>query len=204
VNPTHNKQGRFKQVYSKDEILIYLKKVAIFIKKSPTYRDLHTIPGPTASTVIRFFGSWTKAIKSAGLRPHTYQLIKGERTFIRKNWKTFTDKQVSEKLGIPIHTIRYYRLSSKLWKNTRNNKLVKATQKRLAIMKYGDSCEICNMPFVELHHIVSKSKDENNWSILCPLCHEIISRKKVIVKNRKELFSKLKPFVKRLYSNLKL
>ena len=204
MNPIHNQQGKFKQIYSKKQILVYLKRIASFINKSPTYRDLNKIPGPTASTVIRFFGSWSKALKSAGLRPHTHQLIRGEKTYIRENWRGFTDEQISKKLKVPIHTIRYYRLSSKLWKNTRNNKLVKATQKKLAMKKYGDNCEVCNMSIVELHHIISKSKNENHWSILCPLCHEIISRKIILIKNREDLFTKLKPFVKKLYSNLRL
>ena len=70
--------------------------------------------------------------------------------------------------------------------------------------QYGDNCEVCNMSIVELHHIISKSKNENHWSILCPLCHEIISRKIILIKNREDLFTKLKPFVKKLYSNLRL
>lgn len=204
MNPIKNSLGRFKKVYHKKEILSYLKRISHAIGGSPTYRDLNKMPGPTASTIIRHFGSWSKAIKLAGLRPLSKQLIKGEKSFIRNNWRHLTDKETSDKLKIPVHIIRYYRLSSKLWKNTRNNRLTKGTQKKLAIKLYGDACEICKLSIVELHHIVPASKTPEHWSILCPLCHALISRKVVEIRSREDLFLKLKPIVKKIYSNLKI
>jgi len=190
--------------YSKKQLIDYIKGVAKIIRRSPTYRDLKKFPGPTPSTIIRHFGRWSNAIKKADLRPTTYQLLKGEKTYIRNSWRSMTDKQIATRLNIPIYVIRYYRLSKKLWKNTRNKRLVKSTQKRIASKLYGKNCEICNLPITELHHIIPKSKLQNNWAILCPLCHEVITRKFVIVKKRADLFNGLRPFVKRIYSNLRI
>lgn len=204
MNPSKNSMGKFKKVYTRKEILSYLKSVARIIGRSPTYRDLHKIPGPRASTAIRYFGSWSRAIKLAGLRPLAKQLIKGEKSFVRSNWRHLTDREIAKKLKLPVHIIRYYRLSSKLWKNTRNNRLTKGTQKKLAIKLYGNACEICNLSIVELHHIVPASKIPEHWSVLCPLCHSLISRKVVEVKSREDLLLKLKPIVKKIYSSLKI
>lgn len=202
MNPARTKLGKFKKSYSGQQLIAYIKGVSRVIKKSPTYRDLKTIPGPTASTIIRYFGKWSAALKKADLRPKTYQLIRGERKYIRNNWRQMTDKQIATKLKIPIYVIRYYRLSKKLWKNTRNKRLTKATQKKLAIRIYGNNCEVCHLPITELHHIIPKSKYQENWAVLCPLCHEIISRKIIIIKKRADLFNKLKPFIKQIYSHL--
>jgi len=68
---------------------------------------------------------------------------------------------------------------------------------------YGRNCEICNISITELHHIVPKSKDIKDWAILCPLCHSIITRGLVKIRNRNELKTKLKPFVRNIYKDLK-
>ncbi|MDO8424480.1 MAG: hypothetical protein Q7S70_00890 [bacterium] len=204
MNPIKTKLGKFKRAYSKKHLIAYIKGVAKAIKRSPTYRDLKKFPGPTSSTIIRRFGKWSIAIKKADLRPVTHQLLRGEKTYIRKNWRLMTDKQIASGLKVPLYIIRYYRLSKKLWKNTRNKRLVKSTQKKIASKLYGNSCEVCNIPITELHHIISGSKLQKNWAILCPLCHEIISRKIITIKGRIDLFKKLKPFVKKIYSNLSI
>lgn len=102
MNPIRTKLGKFKKAYSEKQLINYIKCVSKIIKRPPTYRDLKIIPGPRASTIIRHFGKWSIAIKKAKLRPHTYQLIRGEKKFIRSNWRLLTDKQIASKFKIPI------------------------------------------------------------------------------------------------------
>ena len=83
------KDQRFKKDYTNTDILNYLRGINKILKKSPVSRDLSKFPGPAPRTVIRRFGSWSKALKLAGLRPQTNQLMSGERTFIIKNWREF-------------------------------------------------------------------------------------------------------------------
>lgn len=149
MNPLKTSRGQFKKAYSKKSIIQYLKGVRHIVGQSPVYRDLKKIPGPSPTTVIRYFGTWSNALRQAGIRPRTHQLMRGERSYIRKNWRKMTDKQVSKSLKTPVSVIRYYRLSKKLWKNTRNKKLTKPTQKRWTIKKYGRLCEICKLPITE-------------------------------------------------------
>ncbi|MDD5606497.1 MAG: hypothetical protein PHN37_01380 [Candidatus Pacebacteria bacterium] len=203
MNNLRKSSGEFKKAYSKKIIIKYLKGVFNILRRSPTYRDLKKIPGPSPTAIISYFGSWSKALKEAGIRPKTHQLIKGEKSIIRKEWRKLTDKQLAELLKIPFSVIRYYRLSHKLWKNTRNKKLTKGTQKKIAMKTYGNKCEICNVPIIHLHHIITRSKDSKNWAILCPTCHDVITKKLVKISSREDLFKKLKPYMKKIYSENK-
>lgn len=196
------KAGHYINQYSKKDIIKYLKGIANLLKRSPVYRDLKKIPGPSPRTIIRRFGSWSKALKKAGLRPHTNQLMKGEKTYIRKNWRKVTDKEIAKTFGVSEQVIKYYRMNFNLWKNRKGISKIKI--KKDAMKIYGNSCEICNIPIVQIHHIISKSTNYNEICILCPLCHSAITTKKVIIKNRYELRTKLKSYMKNIYSNLKI
>ena len=195
------KNGKFKTPYTRQLIVSYLKSVYKIIGKSPTFRDINIIPGPSPRTIVRHFGTWSKALKSAGIRPQTNQLMTGEKSFIRQNWRKMTDKELGTKLGITSDVIKYYRIQYHMWKNRKGT----SDQKHKAdgMKMYGKNCEICNLPITELHHIRPKSTDINDWSILCPICHAVITRKLIEVRNRKELKTKLTPFIKNLYKNIK-
>lgn len=195
------KSGKFRTPYTRQLIVSYLKAVSKLIGKSPTFRDVHVIPGPSPRTIVRHFGTWSKALKSAGIRPQTNQLMTGEKSFIRQNWRKMTDKELGKRLGITSDVVKYYRIQYRLWKNRKgtSNQKHKADGMRM----YGKSCEICNLPVTELHHIKPKSTDINDWSILCPTCHAVITRNLIEVRNRKELKTRLTPFIKNLYKNIK-
>lgn len=193
--------GKFKTPYTHKVIISYLKSVSKQIDRSPTFRDVHIIPGPSPRTIVRHFGSWSKALKASGLRPQTNQLMRGEKTFIRQNWRKMTDKELCKRLGLTEDVIKYYRIQFNLWKNRKGTSNQK--HKNDGIKTYGKNCEICNLPITELHHIVPKSTNIKDWTILCPTCHAAITRKLVEVKNRKDLKTKLRPYIKNLYKNIK-
>lgn len=200
MNKTKDK--RYKKDYSKKDIIDYLKGIFKILKKSPTYRDLNNFPGPSPRTIVRRFGYWSKALKKAGIRPHTYQLIKGEPSFIRQNLRKMTDQEIAKKLGVKSYVIRYYRMNFNLWKNRKGT--AKSTFRNKAFKLYGNTCEVCGLDICEWHHIIPKSTDPKYWCILCPLCHEVITRKLVILKNRRELKTKLLPFIKNVYLKLRI
>lgn len=196
------KDKRFKKDYSKRDILDYLKGIQKILGKSPTSRDLNKFPGPAPRTIIRRFGYWSKALKEAGLRPQTHQLQTGERTFIRIHWRQMTDKEIAEKLGVTETVIKYYRMNYNLWKNRKGT--AKSTYRKDALRIYGEKCEVCGIGICEWHHIIPKSTRSDDWCILCPSCHAVITRNLVSVNSRKELITKLLPFMKKLYSELKI
>lgn len=195
------KAGKFKTPYTHKLIISYLQSVAQLIGRSPTFRDLNKIPGPSPRTVVRHFGSWSKALKAAGIRPQTNQLMRGERTYIRKNWRKMTDKQIAEKLKISVVVVKYYRMQYNLWKNRKGTS--KQGQKSKGMRLYGKNCEVCNLPITELHHVKPRSRDPKNWCILCPICHTVLTKKIVKIETRKELKTKLVPYIKKLYQNTK-
>ena len=90
------KTKKFKNDYSKKDILDYLKGTYKVLGRSPTSRDLNKFPGPSPRTIVRRFGYWSKALKQAGIRPKTHQLKTGERSFIRFNWRKITDKEIAQ------------------------------------------------------------------------------------------------------------
>lgn len=197
---TRNK--RFKKDYSQKDILAYLKGVSKILRRAPTFRDLNKFPGPSPRTIVRRFGHWTNALKTAGLRPHTHQLLPGERQIIRMSWRKKTDKQIAKTLGVTDTVIKYYRMNYKLWKNRKGT--AKSTYRNKAFKLYGKKCEVCGINICEWHHIIPRSTDPNYWCILCPICHEIITRKIVSINSRNELQTKLKPYIRKLYQNMTL
>ncbi len=195
-------QGKFKTPYTKKVIKKYLLAINKLIGKSPTYRDLAKIPGPSPRTIIRHFGTWSNALRFAGIRPQTNQLMKGEKTFIRKNWHKMIDKEISKILNISPEIVKYYRMNHNLWKNRKGTS--KQKYKSDGLKLYGKNCEVCNLPITELHHIKSKSNNPKDWSILCPTCHAVITRKLITIENREDLQIKLKPFMQKMYKNINL
>lgn len=193
--------GKFKTPYTHSIIITYLKSIANITGNSPTYRDLNQIPGPSARTIIRHFGTWTNALKKAKLRPHTNQLMRGDKTYIRRNWRSLTDKQIANKLGISLEVIKYYRMNYNLWKNRKGTS--KQKYKKDGMLLYGNNCEICHIPLTELHHIKPKSTKPEDWSILCPTCHSVITRKLITVGSRNDLATKLKPYIMTLYKEIR-
>ena len=196
------KTGKFKTPYTHKLIISYLQSVSKLIEKSPTFRDLNKIPGPSPRTVVRHFGTWSKALKAAGIRPHTHQLMSGEKKYIRNNWRKMSDKQIAKKLKLSFEIIKYYRMQYNLWKNRKGTS--KQGQKSEGMKLYGKNCEVCNIPLTELHHIKSKSYNSKDWCILCPICHAVITRRIIQVKERRELKNKLKPYIKNLYKSIKI
>ncbi|MDO8619248.1 MAG: hypothetical protein Q7R49_04880 [Candidatus Daviesbacteria bacterium] len=196
------KDKRFKKDYTRKDILNYLKGVQKILGRSPSSRDLSKFPGPAPRTIIRRFNSWSKALKEAGMRPQTHQLKSGEHSFIRMHWRKMTDKEIAEKLGVTEIVIKYYRMNYNLWKNRKGT--AKSTYRKEALKIYGQKCEVCGLTICEWHHIIPKSTKSNDWSILCPTCHAVITRKLVIVSSRDELKTKLLPYMRKLYSELEL
>lgn len=196
------KDERFKKDYTRNDILNYLKGISKVLGRVPSSRDLNKFPGPAPRTIIRRFGYWSKALKEAGMRPQTHQLQLGERSFIRMNWRKMTDKEIAKKLGVTEVVIKYYRMNYNLWKNRKGT--AKSTYRKEALRLYGEKCEVCGIGICEWHHIIPKSTQSDDWCILCPTCHAVITRKIVIVENRKELKTKLYPYMKSVYSNMKL
>lgn len=196
------KDKRFKKDYSNKDIINYLKGVNKILGRTPTSRDLNKFPGPAPRTIIRKFGSWSRALKKAKMRPHTYQLMKGERSFIRMNWRKMADKEIAEKLGVTETVIKYYRMNYNLWKNRKGT--AKSTYRNKAFRLYGHVCEVCGLGICEWHHIIPRSTNPENWCVLCPVCHEVVTRKLVVIKSREDIKTKLAPFMKQVYSKFKL
>lgn len=192
----------FKKDYTKEDIIKYLKGVHKILGRPPISRDLNNFPGPAPRTIIRRFEYWTKALKEAGMRPQTHQLRYGERTFIRLNWRKMTDKEIAEKLGVSEMVIKYYRINYNLWKNRKGT--ARSAYRKEALRLYGKQCEVCGLKICEWHHIVPKSTKPDDWCILCSLCHAAITRELVIIKTRTDLKTKLMPYMKQVYSDLKI
>ena len=198
---SRKRDKRFTRDYTNGDIIAYLKGVYKAIGKAPTFRDVNKFPGPSPRTIVRRFGYWNTALIKAGIRPVLKQLIKGERTFIRTNWRKMTDKQIAKKLGVNFSVIRYYRMNYNLWKNRKGT--AKSTFRKKALRLYGDSCECCGVKMCEWHHIVPRSNNPKDWCILCPTCHAIITRRLVKIRSRFDIEAELVPFVKKLYADIK-
>lgn len=196
------KDKRFKKDYSKQDILDYLKGIQKILGRAPSSRDLNKFPGPAPRTIIRRFGYWSKALKEAGMRPRTHQLQTGERSFIRFNWRKMTDEEIAKKFGVTETVIKYYRMNYNLWKYRKRT--AKSTFRKEALKIYGKKCEVCRIDICEWHHIIPKSTKSGDWCILCPNCHAVITRKIIVVNNRQELKTKLLPYMKKVYSELKI
>jgi len=82
--------------------------------------------------------------------------------------------------------------------------------RRQAIKKYGNACELCGYILdIETHHIIPKKEggnhEINNLTVLCPNCHSLITKKKIELKNRKDikgLSKKVRKLIKIAYPYL--
>lgn len=197
-----SKDKRFKRDYTREDILQYLNGIHGLLGRAPAFREIQSIPGPAARTIVRRFGTWNKALRSAGIRPQSKQLVKGEKSYIRSNWRKMTDTEISKKLGVSFWVIRYYRMNLKMWKNRKGT--AKSTFRKKALRLYGEECECCGIKMCEWHHIVPKSKNPKDWLILCPTCHAAITRKAVTLRRRSDLKLRLVPFIKNLYAESRI
>jgi predicted restriction endonuclease len=133
--------------------------------------------------------------------------------FIRKNWRIMIDDEmISElqKMGFKdanSWTVKYRRRRLGLKKYLHGDILKhKAWVRTQAIKKYGHTCELCDYSLaVETHHIVPKYQgglhEIENLMVLCPNCHALITRGKIAIKSRAEIF-RVRKFMNRKLENL--
>lgn len=68
----------------------------------------------------------------------------------------------------------------------------KAWVRSQAIKKYGHACELCNYNMtVDTHHILPKYQggphEVDNLTVICPNCHALITRRKLILNSRDDI-----------------
>ncbi|MBM3205303.1 hypothetical protein FJZ41_00425 [Candidatus Shapirobacteria bacterium] len=119
--------------------------------------------------------------------------------FIRKNSKKMIDKEILKalkKMGFKKATwwnVRYRRRKLGIKKYLYGEiKKHKAWIRNQAIKRYGKNCELCGYKLtIDAHHIIPKKEkgkhEVDNLIVLCPNCHALISRKILILKNRKSI-----------------
>lgn len=129
--------------------------------------------------------------------------------FIRKNCKELIDEQIATILrkrglkGATIWTVKYRRRKLGIKKYLYGEiKKHKAWIRAQAIKKYGDKCELCGFKLVvDTHHILPKNKGGShtidNLIVLCPNCHALITRRRFVLKNRRNI-----PFFRRKFAKL--
>lgn len=119
--------------------------------------------------------------------------------FILKNCKGMFDEEIAAKLqqmgykNATVWTVGYRRRKLGGRKYLRGEiQKHKAWVRAQAIKKYGSTCELCNYNMtVDTHHIVPKYRggphEIDNLMVICPNCHALVTRKKVEIKNRKDI-----------------
>jgi len=119
--------------------------------------------------------------------------------FIRKNCTKLIDKQIATTLrekgfkGASEWTIKYRRRKLRLKKYLYGDaQKHKAWIRAQAIKQYGGKCELCSFELViDTHHILPKNKGGSdavdNLIVLCPNCHALITRRKLILNDRKSI-----------------
>ena len=119
--------------------------------------------------------------------------------FIRKNCKKIIDKEIAAILrkkgfkGATVWTIKFRRRKLNIKKYLYGEiKKHKAWIRAQAIKKHGNKCELCGFKLViDTHHILPKHKGGShtidNLIILCPNCHALITRRHLILKNRRDI-----------------
>lgn len=133
--------------------------------------------------------------------------------FIRENYKKMIDKEIVRELrklgfkGATWWTVRYRRRKLGIKKYLYGEiKKHKAWIRAQAIKKYGKTCELCGYRLtLDSHHIMPKKEggkhEINNLIVLCPNCHALITRKTIVLKNRKTISFARKKLKKLLSSN---
>lgn len=79
----------------------------------------------------------------------------------------------------------------------------KAWVRSQAIKKYGNCCELCGYnTTIDTHHIIPKYQgglhEIDNLTVICPNCHALITRRKLILNNRKDIPKIKKKIVKNI------
>jgi len=118
---------------------------------------------------------------------------------IHKNWEKMEDKDIAKELrkmgfkGANQWTVRYRRrklgIKKYLYGETKKHK---AWVRAQAIKTYGKKCDLCGYKLaIDTHHLTPKKKggkhEINNLIVLCPNCHALITRKRIALKNRKNI-----------------
>lgn len=134
--------------------------------------------------------------------------------FITENCKKMDDIKIAERLqklgfrGATKWTVGYRRRKLGNRKYLRGEiQKHKAWVRAQAVKKYGDACELCGYKMaIDTHHIIPKHKgglhEIENLMVVCPNCHALITRKIVIISDRKEIPKirfKIRKKIKSLY-----
>lgn len=132
--------------------------------------------------------------------------------FIRKNCQKMVDKEIAKELKkrgfkeATIWTIKYRRrklgIKKYLYGEIKKHKTWIRTQ---AIKKYGNVCELCGYRIsVETHHVIPKHQggphETDNLIVICPNCHSLITKRIIILNNRKDIPKIRKKIIKLLKS----
>jgi hypothetical protein len=129
--------------------------------------------------------------------------------FIKKNWEIMKDDELVKELremGVGTAnnwTVKYRRIHLGLKKYLHGDILKHKAWVRLqAIKRYGDSCELCDYSLtVDTHHIIPRYRggphEIENLMVLCPNCHALITRKKILIDKRSEI-AKTKEVIKKM------
>jgi len=132
--------------------------------------------------------------------------------FILKNCKEMLDVEIAAKLrgmgfkGAARYNVGYRRrkLGSRKYLRGEIQKH-KAWVRAQAIKRYGKVCELCgyNMT-IDTHHVTPKYQggqhEIENLMVVCPNCHGLITRRYLIVKDRKEIPKARRKILKKLKS----
>lgn len=133
--------------------------------------------------------------------------------FIRKRCQKMIDKEIVKelrKMGFKkanLWTVGYRRRKLGIKKYLYGEiKKHKAWIRNQAIKKYGNKCELCGYSLVvEAHHIIPKKDngkhEVDNLIVLCSNCHALITRKVLLLKDRKNIPSTRKNLKKLLTFN---
>jgi 5-methylcytosine-specific restriction endonuclease McrA len=119
--------------------------------------------------------------------------------FIKKNSTKMIDKEILKalrKMGlkkITLWNVKYRRRKLGIRKYLSGEILKhKVWIRNQAVKRYGKNCELCGYKLaVEAHHIIPRKEngkhEVNNLIVLCPNCHALITRKIIVLKNRKSI-----------------
>jgi len=122
--------------------------------------------------------------------------------FILKNWKKMIDEELVVALltqgikEVNVHRVKYRRrklgIRKYLYGEIKKHRVWIRTQ---AIKRYGTKCELCGYgATIDTHHILPRHRggphEIENLMVICPNCHALITRRKIILEKRTDI-----PFV---------
>ncbi|MFH1841415.1 MAG: HNH endonuclease [Candidatus Nealsonbacteria bacterium] len=133
--------------------------------------------------------------------------------FIQKNCWKMLDKEIVKELRkfgfrkANLWIVKYRRRKLGIKKYLYGEiKKHRAWIREQAIKKYGKKCELCEYnATIDTHHIIPKKiggpHEIDNLMVVCPNCHALISRRVLILKNRKDIHKTQKKVLKLLKSS---